>query len=156
MNKKHVFSLLIILGISKVMWSQELTIPPKNYVDSINTKNSVKRINDEFPLSDQKNSQKWKLLKVLSDEFDLDKLNENIWYSNNPKWQGRPPTFFHGSNVSLEDDELVIRVNQHGNDTLPKDFTHSTGFIKSKINFFMVILRPNANSWMLLGFLVSG
>jgi len=135
MNKKDVYCLVFLLSLSKVMLAQDLTIPPKKYVDSVKIENAIGRINADFPLSDQQNSKKWKLLRELSDEFDGDKLNDTIWYPNNPKWKGRPPTYFHGSNVKLEDGELVIRVNQHGNDSMPKDFTHTTGFIKSKNKF---------------------
>lgn len=115
--------------------AQDLTIPKKNYTDSVNLKLAIVRQNDKFPLSDQKNLKKWKLLKQYSDEFDSEELNQIKWYLNNPKWKGRAPTYFHGSNVKLEDGELVIRVNQHGNEKLPEGFTHTTGFIKSKNKF---------------------
>ncbi len=115
--------------------AQDLTIPKKNYTDSVNLKLAIVRQNDKFPLSDQKNLKKWKLLKQYSDEFDSEELNQIKWYPNNPKWKGRAPTYFHGSNVKLEDGELVIRVNQHGNEKLPEGFTHTTGFIKSKNKF---------------------
>lgn len=126
---------LVLFFFTSKVFSQDLTIPPKNYADSIQLKNSVDRINSDFPLSDQKNQKKWKLLKGYSDEFENKKLNENKWYPNNPKWKGRPPTYFHGSNVNSENGELVIRVNKHGTQKLPQDFTHSTGFIKSKSKF---------------------
>lgn len=131
---KIQYVIVLFFFVSKV-FAQNLTIPPKNYVDSVKIENSVIRNNDNFPLSDQKNSKNWKLLKDLSDEFNEEKLNEDRWFPNNPKWKGRPPTYFHGKNVSLENNELVIRVNKHGNEKLPKDFTHSTGFIKSKNKF---------------------
>lgn len=133
MKFKLIFaSLLLSVGIVQ---SQNLTIPPKNYVDSVNIKKAVTRVNNNFPLSDQGNSKQWELLKKYSDEFSQKALNTSKWYPNNPKWKGRPPTYFHGSNVFLENDELVIRVNQHGNEKLPSEFTHSTGFIKSKKQF---------------------
>lgn len=126
---------LVLIFIASKVSAQDLTIPPKNYVDSIQLENSVDRVNSNYPLSDQTNHKNWKLLKRYSDEFDSKKLNEDKWYPNNPKWKGRPPTYFHGSNVSLENGELVIRVNRHGAEKLPKDFTHTTGFIKSKQQF---------------------
>jgi len=127
--------LFVFLCIATNCYSQNLTIPPKNYVDSVKTKNSVVRSSNEYPLSDQTNSKQWELLKKYSDEFDTEKLNTKKWYPNNPGWKGRPPTYFHGSNVSLEKGEVVMRVNKHGNVKLPKDFTHTTGFIKSKKKF---------------------
>lgn len=128
------YVLVLCCFVSKV-FAQDLTIPPKKYADSIQLQNSVERISAKYPLSDQNNQKKWKLLKGYSDEFENKKLNEHKWYPNNPKWKGRPPTYFHGSNVNLENGELVIRVNKHGTQNLPQDFTHSTGFIKSKNKF---------------------
>ena len=116
-------------------YSQDLTIPEKSYTDSIKIDNIVQRKNNKYPLSDQKNKQNWKLLNKDSDEFQSSKLNVNKWYPNNPKWKGRPPTFFHSSNVTLEKGELVIKVNKHGTEKLPPEFTHTTGFIKSKKRF---------------------
>lgn len=132
---KHLFSCLILLMISTSLSAQDLTIPPKNYKDSVDLKAAPKRITDQLPLSHQKEKKKWKLLKKYSDEFSAKKLNEKIWYPNNPGWKGRKPTFFHGDNVKLENNELVIRVNQHGSEKLPEGYTHSTGFIKSKNKF---------------------
>ena len=131
---KPLYILAFFLAVVKT-GAQNLTIPPKNYVDSIQLENRIQRLNSSYPLSDQKNNEHWKLLKKYSDEFDNKKLNEDKWYPNNPKWKGRPPTYFHGSNVNLENGELVIRVNKHGEENLPEDFTHSTGFIKSKNKF---------------------
>lgn len=126
-----LFQLLTITALS----SQDLTIPPKNYVDTVNLASAPERTTTRYPLSDQQNTHNWKLLKAASDEFNKSTLNTKRWYPNNPKWKGRPPTYFHGSNVSLEDGELVIRVNQHGSEILPEGFTHTTGFIKSKQKF---------------------
>lgn len=112
--------------------AQDLTIPKKNYTDSLDFTNAPKRLNQKYPLSDQKNQGKWKLRKDFSDEFEAKKLNTTRWHPNNPGWKGRQPTYFHGSNVSLQDGELQIRVNQHEDEKLPEGYTHSTGFIKSK------------------------
>ncbi len=128
--------ILVVLCLSgNFCMAQDLTIPKKKYTDSVHLELAIIRQNNKFPLSDQKNLKKWTLLRKYSDEFDLNELNEVKWYPNNPKWKGRPPTYFHGSNVSLEDGELVIRVNQHGEEKLPTGFTHTTGFIKSKNKF---------------------
>jgi len=126
-----VISILIGLG----MQAQNLTIPPKNYIDSVDISKRVKRNTDQYPLSDQNNTKQWKLLKKYSDEFDGETLNQNRWYGNNPKWKGRKPTYFHATNASLEDGELVLRINKHGEEKLPRGFTHTAGFIKSKKKF---------------------
>lgn len=126
---------MVFFFIASKIIAQDLTIPPKKYVDSIELKNSIERVNSAYPLSDQQNSKSWKLIKKYSDEFEGNNLNYSRWYPNNPKWKGRPPTYFHESNVSLKNGELVIKVNQHGAEKLPNEFTHSTGFIKSKTKF---------------------
>lgn len=131
---KRVSFLLFFISVCN-LFAQDLTIPPKKYVDSVNLEETPKRLNDKLPLSDQTNIGKWKLNKAASDEFDKNELNEALWFPNNPKWKGRPPTYFHGSNVSLEEGELVVRVNKHGSKSLPEGFTHTTGFIKSKQRF---------------------
>ena len=102
---KSIFLLIgiIIFYISQGLTkAQDLTIPPKNYVDSVDIALAVERVNNKFPLSDQGNDGQWKLLKKYSDEFENSTINEKIWYPNNPKWKGRKPTYFHGSNVAME------------------------------------------------------
>ncbi len=133
LNSFYLFFLMVY--ITTISFAQDLTIPPKNYIDSIQIENAVARLNNDYPLSDQTNSKAWVLLTKYSDEFDQPKLNEKIWHPNNPSWKGRQPTYFHGSNVSLENNELIIRVNKHKNEKLPEGYTHSTGFIKSKNKF---------------------
>lgn len=54
----------------------ELTIPKKFYKDSIDFSNAPKRLNNKYPLSDQKNEGGWVLNKKASDEFKGKKLNE--------------------------------------------------------------------------------
>ena len=135
MKLKLVTLLILVLAIGGSVFSQNLTIPPKNYVDSVNLEHAPARMNADFPLSDQSNSKNWKKLEKYSDEFNTTQINETLWYPNNPGWKGRQPTYFHGSNVSLENGNVVIRVNKHGDEKLPEGFTHSTGFIKSKNKF---------------------
>nr|WP_320120672.1 family 16 glycosylhydrolase [uncultured Marinifilum sp.] len=135
MRFKTITILAFVIGFTGAAYSQDLTIPSKKYVDSVKLENRAKRINTDFPLSDQQNKTGWKKLEKFCDEFNNKKLNEKRWYPNNPGWKGRQPTYFHGSNVNLENGNLVIRVNQHGNEKLPEGFTHSTGFIKSKQKF---------------------
>ena len=83
-------------------------------------------------MSDQNNNGNWHLLKDFADEFSDNTLDTAKWYPNNPSWKGRQPTYFHASNVSLENGELIFRINRHGDEKLPEGFTHTAGFIKSK------------------------
>ncbi|OHX66607.1 family 16 glycosylhydrolase [Flammeovirga pacifica] len=133
--KKVFLQLALIFFLMNNVTAQNLTIPPKNYVDSIDNNLAVSRISDKLPLSDQENSGEWKLLKKFSDEFEKGHVNEKLWYPNNPKWKGRKPTYFHGSNVSIEEGEAVFRVNKHDDEKLPEGYTHTSGFIKSKNKF---------------------
>ncbi|MEM9420593.1 MAG: family 16 glycosylhydrolase [Planctomycetota bacterium] len=126
--------LLVIVGLLFIAapFASAQTRPGKKITNEVSFENAPERINRKFPLSDQENEGKWKPIRELSDEFGGSKLNTTRWYPNNPKWKGRPPTYFHGSNVSLENGELVLRVNKHGDAELPKGFTHTAGFIKSR------------------------
>ncbi|MGJ8638085.1 MAG: family 16 glycosylhydrolase [Opitutaceae bacterium] len=118
--------------LSSTALAQDLTIPPKGYNGTVLSKDLVERKNGSFPLSDQGNHGGWKLDHDLSDEFDGETLNKERWHPYNPQWRGRRPTQFHESNVSVEDGELVLRINQHGGASLKNGYTHSSGFVKSK------------------------
>ena len=143
---------IILVVVTTSLTAQDLTIPQKNYTAKVDFSNAPKRINDNFPLSDQENKRKWKLQKEFTDEFDGKKLNPIRWYENNPFWKGRKPTFFHASNVSLDDGQLVIKLNQHGDEKLPEGYTHTTGFIKTKkpilYGYVEAKLKPINASWM--------
>ncbi|MEM6831203.1 MAG: family 16 glycosylhydrolase, partial [Bacteroidota bacterium] len=128
---KFLISLLLLCSLF-CCTAQELTIPPKNYTDSIDLSAKPKRTNNRFPLSDQNNHVGWKMNKDFTDEFDSKKLNTERWHPNNPGWKGRKPTYFHGSNVNMDGGELVFKINQHGDESLPEGYTHSAGFIKTK------------------------
>ncbi len=135
MQKSILRFLLVCLITCTNVFGQDLTIPPKNYVDSVDIQKKVKRSTTKYPLSDQKNKGKWKFLKEFSDEFNGTVLNSKKWYGYNPKWKGRQPTFFHKANTTLENGELVMRINKHGEDKLPEGYTHKSGFIVSKKQF---------------------
>lgn len=108
------------------------TKPAGYYTDTVDIAAAPPRLNQKFPLSDQNNEGGWKINKELSDEFKGKKLNIDRWHPNNPGWKGRQPTYFHGSNVSLKKGELVLKINQHGDEEIPEGYTHTAGFIKSK------------------------
>ena len=146
--------LTIALVLSQIFTlpAQNPAITPKKYVDTIDFSNLPQRVNNRWPLSDQKNKGNWQLLTTYSDEFEKPGLDETKWYRNNPKWKGRPPTFFHASNVSIENGELVLSINQHGDTELPASFTHTAGFIKSKkrilFGYFEAELKAMDAPWV--------
>ncbi|MGJ8694493.1 MAG: family 16 glycosylhydrolase [Thalassotalea sp.] len=110
----------------------DATMPAKGYEAAIKSADFITRTNQQHPLSDQKNQGNWVLNTDFSDEFETDKLDIERWWPNNPGWKGRPPTNFHGSNVSIDNGELVFKINQHGDTKLPEGYTHTSGFIKSR------------------------
>ena len=124
--------ILIALLASAPTASAQLTIPEKNVTNEVSFENAPERTNDAFPLSDQENTLGWQRRIDLSDEFERPQLNTHRWYPTNPTWKGRKPTFFHRSNVRVDDGELVLSINKHGNQKLPDGYTHTSGFIVSR------------------------
>ena len=150
MLKYHLFLLAAIF--CAVTLSAQETRPPKTYADSLDFSQAPQRQTTKFPLSDQSNKGGWEQRRDLSEEFKGKRIDEKKWYPNNPKWKGRPPTYFHGSNVKLEDGEVVLRINRHGDAQLPEEFTHTAGFIKSKQKFLYgyieAELKPMDAPWV--------
>lgn len=150
MKTNRVFAMLSILLVTTA-FSQ--TKPKEKFTNLVDFSIAPKRVNNVYPLSDQQNKSKWVLSELFSDEFDGQKLNTNRWYPNNPGWKGRKPTYFHGSNVSLRDGELVFKINQHKDDAiLPEGYTHSAGFIKSKekvlYGYFEAKMKLMDDTWV--------
>lgn len=110
----------------------DATMPATGYEAPIKSSDFIVRTNQLHPLSDQTNKGNWLINKEFSDEFETDSLDTQRWWPNNPGWKGRPPTNFHGSNVSIDKGELVFKINQHGDIKLPEGYTHTSGFIKSR------------------------
>jgi len=68
--KISAFPILLLLLTTTSLSAQDLTIPPKNYVDSVDLAQAPARTTAKYPLSDQQNTGNWKLLKKASDEFN--------------------------------------------------------------------------------------
>lgn len=147
----RLLPLLLLLLAGTCVRAQE-TRPPKKYVDSLDFSAAPERTTAQYPLSDQQNEGQWVLDKGMSEEFKGKQIDTKKWYPNNPKWKGRPPTYFQGDNVSLEDGELVMRINQHGKNSIPAEFTHTAGFIKSKkkvlYGYIEAELKPMDAPWV--------
>lgn len=154
----NVLLVLMTCFVLNTAFGQDLTIPKKNYTDSIDFTKRPNRLNDKYPLFDQQNATKWSLVKALSDEFDGKTLDTQKWFPNNPKWKGREPTFFHASNTTVKNGLLVMKLNQHGSEVLPEGFTHTSGFIVSKQPFLYgyieAELKPLNAHWV-TGFWMS-
>ncbi len=137
-----------------------LTIPNKDYAAIIDFTDAPERVNNKYPLSDQKNQQGWKLDKRHSDEFNDNSLNDKIWLPNARNWKGRQPTFFHPSNIELRDGYLIFSVNKHGDEELPDGYTHTSGFVTSKAEhlygYYEARLKPNNSPWVTCFWLARG
>jgi beta-glucanase (GH16 family) len=70
------------------------------------------------------------------DEFNGPELDARKWWPKNPVWRGRPPVFFHPKNVAVRDGKLLLTANKketgEGFKELPKGYTHTSGYVKSK------------------------
>jgi len=78
----------------------------------------------------------WELIPELSDEFDGG-IDAAKWHTNDPKWDGRFPSYFESTNVSVKDGLLQLtcrEINDHDNPPTSSkgDYTHATAAFKSK------------------------
>ena len=95
----------------------------------------VKRVTDEFPLSDQGNKGGWVKYEPMSDEFNGDKLDEAKWWPCNPTWKGRQPGFFHPGNVKVEGGMLHLTMKKEEVPEMPKAekyHTYTCAAVQSK------------------------
>ncbi|MDO6802242.1 family 16 glycosylhydrolase [Wenyingzhuangia sp. 1_MG-2023] len=145
--------LLIVLSVFVITTGFSQTKPKEKFTNQIDFSKAPKRTNNEYPLFDQENKNKWVLSVLMSDEFDKKSLDTKKWHPNNPGWKGRQPTYFHGSNVSLRGGELVFKINQHNKEeVLPEGYTHTAGFIKSKqkvlYGYFEAEMKLMNDTWV--------
>ena len=78
-------------------------------------------------------TQKWKLVKNMSDEFEGKKVDEKKWQISGQGWIGRAPGLFQSENIKVEDGGLKITtkllpkpVTKQG-----KEYTHGGGYVGS-------------------------
>lgn len=76
------------------------------------TRDAVRRRNDRYPLSDQRNAGKWEPYRALWDEFNGRKLDAAKWHDTNPTWKGRQPAPFLASNVEVRDGKLQLTMRR--------------------------------------------
>ena len=145
--------IILVLFFTIVCTGFSQTKPKKHFTNLVDFSEAPKRVNHKYPLFDQKNKNQWVLSELISDEFDADSLNTKKWYPNNPGWKGRKPTLFHEPNVSLNDGELVFKINQQDEDfNFPEGYTHTAGFIRSKqkilYGYFEAEMKMMNDSWV--------
>lgn len=71
---------------------------------------AVRRANERFPLSDQRNRARWTPYRPMWDEFGGHGLDASKWLARNPGWKGRQPAFFSPRNVEVREGELRLTM----------------------------------------------
>ncbi|KAA1261129.1 Beta-porphyranase B precursor [Rubripirellula obstinata] len=89
-------------------WNAQLTAYQNGWTRTGDLPNPPVRISDTLPLSDQNDLGGWVPVASVSDEFDGSQLNQDKWMPRSPYWLGRPPAFFHESNVKVSDGQLHL------------------------------------------------
>ncbi len=84
-----------------------------------------KRLNNDFPLSDQLNKGGWSKFAPLSDEWNAAKLDESKWWNHNPTWYGRAPSRYMARNVTVKDGKLGIAMSS--DESLPVEKLYPEG-----------------------------
>ena len=87
-------------------------------------------INGEDP---KPSTQKWSLIKNMSDEFDGKKIDEKKWQISGQGWIGREPGLFLPENVKVADGNLQITTTKMDKTVVKqnKTFTHGGGYVGS-------------------------
>lgn len=125
--------LLLVGGHAHAADAGPATLPAYKWGQLVDTSAAPKRVTADSPLSDQANAGGWVLREEMSDEFDGPSLDTSKWKLGARAWKGRPPTFFHPANVSVDGGELILRINRHpAGEALPEGYTHTSGFIHSR------------------------
>ncbi|MGW5364169.1 family 16 glycosylhydrolase [Actinopolymorpha pittospori] len=117
---------------------------------------SAARAVDPLPVSDPTNTGGWTLNPVFSDEFDGDELDLRKWYNFHTYWEGRSPSYFEPTNVTVGDGHAVIpfrNVNEVLNPSFEEGLTSSWDISASGArsvadgNFSPRVLRLDAGAW---------
>ncbi len=96
---------------------------------------AIKRVNEDYPLSDQENKSRWAKYEPMWDEFSGDTLDAAKWWPRNPTWRGRQPGYFAPENVSVHDGQLhlVARVQEPPEQFKAEGYhTFTTAAVQSK------------------------
>ena len=100
----------LVLDYLHAKWNAAIPENPFDWTRTGGLGLTPQHLRQDLPLSDQKNSGKWRLDHQLSDEFDAP-LNPARWhlYPTAPgDWAGRQPALYLPSNVSVGDGMLQI------------------------------------------------
>lgn len=87
---------------------------------------AVKRLNNRYPLSDQRNRGGWVRHAPMSDEFKGRALDTTRWVDHNPTWTGRQPAWFWPRNVKQEGGMLHLTMRKEEAPEAPRDKGYHT------------------------------
>lgn len=109
----------------------------------------AKRLNDDWPLSDQENKGGWVKYEPMSDEFNGDKLDETKWWPFNPTWKGRYPGLFRKENVTLSGGQMHLTMKKEPipateTDKKYKDYTCAAVQSKDTVRYGYFEVRSRA------------
>jgi len=79
----------------------------------------------------------WEVITELTDEFE-EGIDNTKWLTRDPKWDGRFPSYFESSNISVEDGLLQLTCREINDQDKPPyssegAYTHATAAFKSRI-----------------------
>jgi len=110
---------------------------------------TVARVTDSHPLSDQANAGGWKVYEPMTDEFEGGTLDTAKWLDRNPDWLGRQPALFYPGNVEVRDGKLHLSMKKEEAPDMPHDkgyHDYTSAAVQSKdtvrYGYFEVKARP--------------
>jgi hypothetical protein len=143
----HFLCLLMIVAFETSFAAQPR--PDKDWVRSGELGAAPRRVNEDYPLSDQANEGDWVKYEPMSDEFAGTELDGDKWWPRNPKWLGRQPAYFYPGNVTVSDGKLHLAMRKQQVPEMPKDkgyHTYTSAAVQSKTlikyGYFEVKCRP--------------
>jgi len=79
----------------------------------------------------------WEVITELTDEFE-EGIDNTKWLTRDPKWDGRFPSYFESSNISVEDGLLQLTCREINKQDKPPyssegSYTHAAAAFKSRI-----------------------
>lgn len=108
-----------------------------------------KRLNHDWPLSDQANKAGWVKFEPNWDEFEGSALDSAKWAVGLTWWKGRQPAWFNPANVAVRDGKLQLTMRK---DAAPKelaahgyrDYSSAALFakVRSGFGYYEVMAKP--------------
>lgn len=88
-----------------------------------------------YPFSDKANEKGWVLRSDLSDEFTGTAIESSKWVTLYPGWNGRFPSWFCSSNVTIENHAANLTMRKEHLPEMEEGYQYTTGVIRSLSTF---------------------